>query len=151
MSDHRRAKHSVLLFFAAYIAMGGRLCAQAPDAEELVRRAIDKETGVALPRDYTYSTRVEQKDLDASGNVKKTEVKNYEVTIVFGRPFQKLLAQDDQPLRRKIPPRNKRASIASSTGVQSAPTEKGPRTKKRTARTGHGSERWRLKSLTSTT
>jgi hypothetical protein len=52
-------------------------------------------------RDYTYTYRQQQKSLDGHGNVKKTEIKTYEVLQIYGEQVDRLITKDDKPLSDK--------------------------------------------------
>jgi hypothetical protein len=49
-------------------------------------------------RDYTYVERQEERKLDGSGNVVKTEIRTSEVLQIYGEDVEKLIAKDDKPL-----------------------------------------------------
>jgi hypothetical protein len=52
-------------------------------------------------KNYTYQEREVEKELDGNGNVKKTEIRTYDVVMVAGRHHSKLIAKNDQPLTEK--------------------------------------------------
>lgn len=52
-------------------------------------------------RDYTYTERDIQNDLDGKGQTKKTETKTYDVLEIYGEQVQRLIAKDDKPLSAK--------------------------------------------------
>ena len=52
-------------------------------------------------RDYTYTERDTQNNLDGKGKTKSTEVKTYEVLEIYGEQVQRLIAKDDKPLDAK--------------------------------------------------
>jgi hypothetical protein len=52
-------------------------------------------------RDYTYIERKVQKKLDGKGQVKSTEVRTYEVMVIYGEQFERLIEKDDKPLSEK--------------------------------------------------
>ena len=52
-------------------------------------------------RDYTYIEREVQKKLDGKGQVKSTEVRTYEVMVIYGEQFERLIEKDDKPLSEK--------------------------------------------------
>jgi hypothetical protein len=69
---------------------------------DLIRKAADNdmENDKKL-RDYLYTERDEQQNLDGKGQVKSTETKTYEVMEIYGEQTQKLIAKDDKPLSEK--------------------------------------------------
>lgn len=76
--------------------------ANAQSAVEIIRRSIDRDTSnFERQKDYTYQQRQEERELDAQGNLKKTEVETRDVMILAGRPYQRLIARDDKPLPEK--------------------------------------------------
>jgi hypothetical protein len=52
-------------------------------------------------RDYTYTERNIENNLDGKGQTKKTERKTYEVLEIYGEQVQRLIAKDDKPLDAK--------------------------------------------------
>src|ERR1035441_4819385 len=74
----------------------------AQDAREIVRRSIDVEwAGVEAARNYTYLERQQERELDGSGKVKNLEVHTYDVTLLEGSPYRRLVSVNDQPLTPK--------------------------------------------------
>ena len=52
-------------------------------------------------RNYTYTEREEEHQLDSKGNVKSTEIKTSEVMIIYGEQVERLVAKNDKPLSEK--------------------------------------------------
>lgn len=76
--------------------------ASAQSAAEIIHRALDRDSGnFDHQKDYTYQQRQEQRELDAQGNLKKTEVETRDVMILAGRPYERLISRDDKPLPEK--------------------------------------------------
>jgi hypothetical protein len=76
--------------------------AHAEDAQEIVRRAVAlDEEYESLVRQYTFIQRSEQRRLDARGNIKDRDVKTWDVTLLEGSPYRRLIARDDRPLSAK--------------------------------------------------
>ena len=71
----------------------------AQDAREIMRRAIELER---QNRDnwigYSYTERQHQREYDGSGNIKKETLRTFDVTIIDGSPYRRLVARNDQPL-----------------------------------------------------
>jgi hypothetical protein len=83
---------AVLFVTALYLA--------GQNAAEIVRRSVqaDQRT-LEQAKDYTYQQTEIERDLDASGKVTSTESKTFDVLILYGKPFRKLVAKDGKPLR----------------------------------------------------
>ncbi len=74
----------------------------AQDAREIVRRSLDRDrTNDRIARQYTFIQRVEERQIDAAGKVKKRESKTHDVTLLEGSPYTRLIARDDKPLSAK--------------------------------------------------
>jgi hypothetical protein len=85
----------ILAFFAA-----ATLCAQDP--VEIVRHAIELDKhNSEVARSYTYLQKQERRDEDTSGKVLHTESDTYDVTLLDGSPYRRLIAHNDQPLPPK--------------------------------------------------
>ncbi len=54
-----------------------------------------------LARNYTFLQREEEKELDPSGKLKKTETTTSEYVFLYGRPYERRVAKNDQPLSPK--------------------------------------------------
>lgn len=69
---------------------------------ELFRVVADKDIeNDKRQRDYTYTDREVQKNLDGKGNTKSTEIKTYEILEIYGEQVQRLIAKNDKPLDAK--------------------------------------------------
>jgi hypothetical protein len=74
----------------------------AQDPEEIVRRASELDRrNTEISRNYTYLRRQEERELDASGRLKKVESTTYDVTLLEGSPYARLVARNDKPLSGK--------------------------------------------------
>src|SRR3954454_25215737 len=74
----------------------------AQDPVELVRRATELDRrNTEVARNYTYLQRQEQRDTDSNGRVKKTESTTFDVTLLEGSPYRRLVARNDRPLSAK--------------------------------------------------
>ena len=74
----------------------------AQDPLEIIRRASELDRrDTEISRSYTYLERQERRDLDASGKLKKTESETFDVTLLEGSPYRRLVARDDKPLSPK--------------------------------------------------
>ena len=84
------------MFALAPIAIAA---AQGPDAREIVRRSLEaNEQNWKIARNYTFLQRTEERRMDASGQAKSKEVKTYDITLLQGSPYMRLVARDDHPL-----------------------------------------------------
>jgi hypothetical protein len=74
-------------------------CLQAEDAREIVRRAVENDQhNFQGSRNYTYIQRQETRELDHSGQVKNRKIETWDITLLDGSPYRRLLARNDQPL-----------------------------------------------------
>jgi len=70
--------------------------------QQLFRVVADKDVeNDKRLRDYTYIERDEEHKLNGQGEVKRTEVKTYEVMELYGEQVQRLIEKGDQPLDAK--------------------------------------------------
>lgn len=91
-------------FLAALCALP-MLTAAAPQvtapitATEMVRRALAAyaHDDAAQPQ-YNYSQREDVRILDGSGNVKRHELRTFDILQVEGSPYRRLVMRNDQPL-----------------------------------------------------
>jgi hypothetical protein len=75
--------------------------AVAQDAGEIMRRALAQDaTGVALARNYTYLEHQEVRSVDG-GKIKVRESNTYDVTLLEGSPYRRLVAHNEKPLGPK--------------------------------------------------
>jgi hypothetical protein len=83
-----------LLFLASACTL-----AAAQDPREIVRRSIQlMHQNLALARNYTFLERSEVRELDSGGHVKTRKVLLYDVTLLEGSPYRRLVGKDDHPL-----------------------------------------------------
>jgi len=74
----------------------------AQDPLDIIRRATETDRkNLEISRSYTYLERIEERELDSDGKVKKTESTTNDVTILEGSPFRRTVARDDKPLSPK--------------------------------------------------
>lgn len=73
--------------------------APLPDIHELMKQVEDHQSQLDKVREnYTYTSLQTTQDIDASGQVKKTETEEYEVFFVNGHEVQRLVSKDGKPL-----------------------------------------------------
>jgi hypothetical protein len=71
----------------------------AQDAGEIVRKAIQIDArNDQAARNYTFLQREERRNLDGSGQVKDRRIQTWDVTVLEGSPYRRLVARNDQPL-----------------------------------------------------
>jgi hypothetical protein len=69
------------------------------EARRIILRSVERDqSDLEIRRDYTFISRTEQRNLDSSGRITKTETETHEVMILYGRPYRRLIAKDDKPL-----------------------------------------------------
>jgi hypothetical protein len=79
--------------------LAGAAAAQTPDARELVHRSVAaNEENWKVARNYTFLQRTDERHLDSDGQVKSREVKTYDVTLLQGSPYMRLVEREDHPL-----------------------------------------------------
>ena len=80
------------------LAAFAAICA-AQDAREIVRRSVAlDDRNSRLQRDYTFIERQEFRELDARSAVKRRDIKSFDVTVLEGSPYRRLIARGDKPL-----------------------------------------------------
>lgn len=73
-----------------------------PQMQQLFRIVADKDLeNDKRQRDYTYTERDVEKNLNGKGETKSTEIKTYDVLEIDGEQIQRLMAKDDKPLDAK--------------------------------------------------
>jgi len=76
--------------------------AQSPDATEIIRKSLARDmVNFERLKNYTYHQRDEERAYDKQGKLKKKESQTYEVLILGGHDYERLIAKDDQPLPEK--------------------------------------------------
>lgn len=83
----------------AFVAFAAPALAAESDPREIVRRSVSRdESHWARLKDFTFEERVEIRRLDGKGVVNGREAKTYDVVILEGSPYKRLIRKDDQPL-----------------------------------------------------
>jgi hypothetical protein len=71
----------------------------AQDAKDIVQRAIQvNDRNEEIARNYTYLERQDVRMLDGSGRVKDRRIETWDITMLEGSPYRRLVARNDQPL-----------------------------------------------------
>jgi len=73
-----------------------------PDPADIVRRSVERDRrNFELLKNYTYTETDEERHYDKSGHLRKTESETYEILILGGREYGKLIARNGKPLSEK--------------------------------------------------
>ena len=93
----------IFVLLAVSIAQLGAAPTAAPaDAREIVRRSIAAELeNSKRAKNYTFLQRTEERELDESGQVKSKQSKTYDVTMLQGSNYRRLIERNDHPLLPK--------------------------------------------------
>jgi hypothetical protein len=84
---------------AAPIAAKPPTSAAAPDARAIMQRAVAKDIiSWQAAKDYTFLQRTQEDTLDGSGGVKSSKSETSEIMVLYGEPFERIVAKDDKPL-----------------------------------------------------
>jgi hypothetical protein len=71
----------------------------AQDAREIVQRAVQvNDRNEQIARNYTYLERQDLRVMDGSGRVTQHRVETWDITLLEGSPYRRLVARNDQPL-----------------------------------------------------
>ncbi len=69
------------------------------DPREIVRRSVEANTrNSEAARNYKFLERQDMRDLDGAGNVKSRRIETWDVTLLEGSPYRRLISRNDQPL-----------------------------------------------------
>ena len=72
---------------------------QGPDAREIVQRSLEaNEQNWKIARNYTFLQRTEEHQIDSTGATKSKEIKTFDITLLEGSPYIRLVERDDHPL-----------------------------------------------------
>ena len=73
--------------------------ASAQDPREIVRRSVQlMDHNLAVARNYTFLERAETRELDSDAHVKSHKIQLFDVTMLEGSPYRRLVGKDDHPL-----------------------------------------------------
>lgn len=92
-------------FLASFLAAQEPSLSNLPpttDPKEIIRRSveIDHRT-MERARNYTCQQREVMRHVDSHGTVKSTEIKTWDITVLYGEPYSRLIQKDDKPLNEK--------------------------------------------------
>jgi hypothetical protein len=106
-SDLRKISGSILILLLLASALPAQQASTVDlpptkDPKEIVRRSveIDHRT-LERARNYTCQQREVIKYLGSHGEVKSTEIKTWDITVLYGEPYSRLIQKDDKPLSEK--------------------------------------------------
>jgi hypothetical protein len=72
------------------------------DPKEIIQRSVSRDLlNFERLKNYTYTERNEERTYDRAGHLKKTETETYEILILGGRDYGKLVARGDKPLSER--------------------------------------------------
>jgi len=73
--------------------------AASPDARAVMQKAVEKDIiNWQAAKDYTFLQRTQENELDGNGKVKSRKSETAEILVLYGEPFERIVAKDDQPL-----------------------------------------------------
>jgi len=71
----------------------------AQDARDIIQQAIQvNDRNDELARNYTYLERQDLQTFDGSGHLKERRLETWDITMLEGSPYRRLVARNDQPL-----------------------------------------------------
>lgn len=75
---------------------------EGPSADQIIRRSLDRDhLNTVRASDYTYTQRVERRELDSRGATRRTESDTFDVIMIGERPYSRKIAHNDRPLSAK--------------------------------------------------
>lgn len=78
------------------------LASEQLSARQIMERAVAKDiVNWQAAKDYTFLERTQEDALDNGGNVKSSKSETNEIMVLYGEPFERLVAKDDKPLPEK--------------------------------------------------
>jgi hypothetical protein len=86
------------IFVLLAVSLAAR-AADLTDAREIVRRSVTAEIeNSRRAKNYTFLQRTEERELDDSGQVRSKQSKTYDVTMLQGSSYKRLIERNDHPL-----------------------------------------------------
>ncbi|HZD31625.1 MAG TPA: hypothetical protein VE779_08180 [Candidatus Angelobacter sp.] len=78
---------------------GAKTETAAPNAFAIMQRAVANDiVNWQAAKDYTFLQRTQEDALDGSGSVKSSKSETAEILVLYGEPFERVVAKDDKPL-----------------------------------------------------
>ncbi len=88
-----------LFVFLAPVLLTAQFTSPEASAEAIVRQSLERDwMNFDRARDYTFIETTETRRLDGKGRIKKTESESFDVLILGGRPYKKLIEKNGRPL-----------------------------------------------------
>ena len=88
-----------IISMRAVLLLAACTLAAAQDPREIVRRSVQlMDHNLAIARNYTFLERSETRELDSGAHVKTRKILLYDVTMLEGSPYRRLVGKDDHPL-----------------------------------------------------
>lgn len=114
------------------VLAGAAALAQTPEPQQIIQRAFEaSERNDEIQQQYTGNERVEERKIDKNGAVKDTTSKTFEVLYLFGEEYEKLIAENDQPLDPdKAAKEQKKLDKAYAERADESPKQREKRLKK---------------------
>jgi hypothetical protein len=79
-----------------------RASAPPPDAQEIIRLSLlHWRRNIDAAHNYTFQQRSVEQQLNKDSTPRKTEIRTYDISIIYGAPYARLIARNDQPLNAK--------------------------------------------------
>lgn len=92
---HRSARTAAWLWLPLSLSLP--VWAQTP--REIVQRAVALDSVNARRiREFTYRQRQQDREYDASGRLRQTTIRTWEISFLEGSPYRRLVARNDAPL-----------------------------------------------------
>jgi hypothetical protein len=80
------------------VVFGACAFAASPDARSIVVESVSRDwRDLEVRRNYTYIRHREEKEY-SRGKVASTKLETYDVSILYGQPYSRLIARDGKPL-----------------------------------------------------
>lgn len=84
------------------LAVSAALAQTSPDALTIVRRSVERDwTDFEQLKDYTYQQKIDSRELNKDGGLAKSKSETREIMILAGRPYERVVKRDGQPLAEK--------------------------------------------------
>lgn len=79
------------------VAVSGRT-----DAQEIIKKSLSHwRRNLDAAHNYTFQERSVEEEMSKDGISKNTKIETHEISIIYGDPYEKLIAKNDQPLNEK--------------------------------------------------
>lgn len=83
----------------AFSAAGQATTSDAPDPRAIIQRSVERDAqNYELLSRYTYTVQDVERRFNGDGDVTSSESKTYEVMMLAGSPYERVIAEDGEPL-----------------------------------------------------